>query len=83
MRYSGRDEIIKVKELLPLLTENQETSIYFKDFGHMSSYPKGFMYDSKKLEANILRIETVYLHNCNCTEVRIYTDFTNESVVIV
>lgn len=72
------DEIIKVKELLPLLAENQETSIYFKDYGHMSCYPQGFMYETKKLEANVLKIETVYIPICNCTEVKIYTDFLME-----
>lgn len=66
---------MKVKELLPLLCENQETSIYFKDYGHMSTYPGGFQYETKALDANIEKIETNYIDVCGCTEIKIYTDY--------
>lgn len=34
---------MKVKEILPLLSHNQETQLHYKNFGYCASFPKGFM----------------------------------------
>lgn len=70
---------MKVKDILGLLPENQETQIHYKDFGHCSSYPLGFLNMDRILNANILKIETGWIESCRCTVFCIYTDIMNRS----
>lgn len=66
---------MKVKDILVLLPENQETQVYCKDYGHYSSYPFGLLYMGESvLNATVRRIETDYIEPCKCTVVKIYTD---------
>lgn len=66
---------MKVKDILIVLPENQETQIHCKDYGYHSSYPNGLLAMGERIQnANILRIETDYNEFCKCTIVKIYTD---------
>ena len=38
---------MKVKDILVLLPENQETQVHCKDYGHYSSYPFGLLKGEK------------------------------------
>lgn len=66
---------MKVKDILILLPENQETQVYFKDYGHYSSYPFGLLNCGERVpNATVIKIETDYIEPCKCTVVKIYTD---------
>ena len=70
---------MKVKDILILLPENQETQIHCKDYGHYSSYPAGLLTVGKCVSnATATRIETDYIESCKCTVVKIYTDLLME-----
>ena len=66
---------MKVKDILVLLPENQETQVHYKDYGHYSSYPFGLLnMEERVLNATVTKIETGYIEACKCTVVKIYTD---------
>lgn len=66
---------MKVKDILVLLLENQETQVHCKDYGHYSSYPIGLLTIGERVtNATVIRIETNYIESCKCTVVKIYTD---------
>lgn len=66
---------MKVKDILVLLPENQETQVHCKDYGHYSSYPFGLLNMGERVpSATVRRIETDYIEPCKCTVVKIYTD---------
>lgn len=66
---------MKVKDILNLIPENQETQIHCMDYGHYSSYPIGLLTMREHIpNATVTRIETDYIESCKCTVVKIYTD---------
>lgn len=66
---------MKVKDILVLLPENQETQVYCMDYGHYSSYPIGLLNIGERIpNATVTRIETDYIEPYKCTVVKIYTD---------
>lgn len=66
---------MKVKDILVLLPENQETQVHCKDYGYYSSYPFGLLNMGERVpNATVTRIETDYIEPCKCTVVKIYTD---------
>lgn len=71
---------MKVKELLPLLSKNQETELYYKDFGNCASYPDGLLTMGSMIEANILKIDTVYNYACKITVLKILTDEEHKTI---
>lgn len=65
----------KVKDILVLLPENQETQVHCKDYSYYSSYPFGFLNMGERVRnATVTKIETDYIETCKCTVVKIYTD---------
>ena len=66
---------MKVKDILNLLSENQETEIHCKDYGHYSSFPIGILSMGERVQnATVTKIETDYSEYCKCTIVKLYTD---------
>lgn len=66
---------MKVKDILVLLSENQEIQVHCKDYGHYSSYPIGLLTMGERVpNATVTNIETDYIESCKCTVVKIYTD---------
>lgn len=65
---------MKVKDILFLLSENQETQIHCTDYSHYSSYPISLLnLNECVLNENITKIDTDYFKKCKCTVVKIYT----------
>ena len=66
---------MKVKDILDLLPENQETQIHCENYGYYSSYPIGILNMGERVQnASVTKIKIDYIEHCKCTVIKLYTD---------